>query len=122
MYLFTSIQDVAKGLVTLGEREEALGQTWHFPAPETVTIRQFITLVGEELGYPLKLQLAPKFLIKILGWFNPIMREIPEMLYQFEEPFILDHGKFTQTFGGQPTPLKQAIKETIEWFRKNPQK
>jgi nucleoside-diphosphate-sugar epimerase len=36
----TYIEDFARALVTLGEREEALGQVWHVPNPESVTIRR----------------------------------------------------------------------------------
>ncbi len=116
----TYISDIGQGLVILGEREEALGQAWHLPSPETVTTRQFIEMVFEETGYPPKIQVLPKFMLKILSLFNPMMRELEEMLYEFEEPFILDQTKFEQAFGNHATPLREAIRTTVAWYRHNP--
>jgi nucleoside-diphosphate-sugar epimerase len=116
----TYIPDIGRGLVILGEREEALGQAWHLPSPETVTSRQFIEMVFEETGHPPKIQVLPKFLLKILSLFNPTLRELDEMLYEFEEPFILDHSKFERAFGNHATPLREAIRTTVAWFRQNP--
>jgi nucleoside-diphosphate-sugar epimerase len=116
----TYIPDIGRGLVILGENDEALGQAWHLPSPETVTTRQFLEMVYEETGHSLKMQVMPKFLLRLLSLFNPMMRELDEMLYEFEEPFILDHSKFAQAFGNHATPLREAIRTTVEWFRQNP--
>ncbi len=115
------IPDIGKGLVILAEREEALGQVWHLPAPETVTTRQFIDMVFAETGHLPKIQVLPKFLLKLFSLFSPIMRELDEMLYEFEEPFILDHRKFEQAFGNHATPLPEAIRATVAWYRQQPQ-
>jgi nucleoside-diphosphate-sugar epimerase len=115
------IPDIGKGLVILAEREEALGQVWHLPAPETVTTRQFIDMVFAETGHRTKIQVLPKFLLKLLSLVSPIMRELDEMLYEFEEPFILDHRKFEQAFGNHATPLPEAIRATVAWYRQQPQ-
>jgi nucleoside-diphosphate-sugar epimerase len=102
----------------LGEREEALGQAWHLPSPETVTTRQFVEMIFEEVGKPARVRAAPKILLRAMGLFNPGMRELIEMLYEFEEPFVVDHSKFKQAFGEQATPLKEAIGETVRWYRR----
>lgn len=116
----TYIPDIGRGLVILAERDEALGQAWHLPSPETVTSRHFIEMIFEETGHPPKIQVMPKFLLKILSLFSPMMRELEEMLYEFEEPFILDHSKFERTFGNHATPLREAIQTTVAWYRQNP--
>jgi nucleoside-diphosphate-sugar epimerase len=108
-------------LVILGERDEALGQVWHIPNAETVTTRQFLQWVFEEIGQPPKIQVAPKLILRVMGLFNGNLREILEMLYQFEEPFILDHAKFEGVFGNHATPLREAIRQTVAWYRQNPQ-
>jgi nucleoside-diphosphate-sugar epimerase len=116
-HTYTYAPDVGRGLVILGEREEALGQAWHLPSPETLTTRQFVELIFEEVGNPARIQAAPKILLRAMGLFNPGMREMIEMLYEFEEPFVVDHSKFEQAFGEQATPLKEAIGETVRWYR-----
>jgi nucleoside-diphosphate-sugar epimerase len=104
-------------LVVLGEREEALGRAWHLPSSETVTTRRFVETIFEEVGKPARVQVAPKILLRAMGLFNPPLRETIEMLYEFEEPFVVDHSAFERTFGMHATPLRDAIKETVRWYR-----
>jgi hypothetical protein len=54
-----------------------------------------------------------------LGLFNPALREMIEMLYEFEEPFVVDHSDFTRTFGGHATPLGESVRETVRWYREH---
>src|SRR5215216_895007 len=116
-HTYTYVADIGKGLVLLGEREEALGQAWHLPSPETLTTRRFVEMIFEEVGKPARIQAAPKILLRAIGLFNPGMREMIEMLYEFEEPFVVDHSKFEQAFGEQATPLKDTVGDTVRWYR-----
>jgi nucleoside-diphosphate-sugar epimerase len=116
-HTYTYVPDIGRGLAILAEREEALGQAWHLPSPETLTTRQFVELIFEVVGKPARVQAAPKILLRAMGLFNPGIRETIEMLYEFEEPFVVDHSKFEEAFGEQATPLKEAIGETVRWYR-----
>jgi nucleoside-diphosphate-sugar epimerase len=116
-HTYTYGPDIGRGLVVLGEREEALGQVWHIPSPETLTTRQFVEMIFEEVGKPPRVQVAPKILLRAIGLFNPGIRETIEMLYEFEEPFVVDNSKFEQAFGEHATPLKEAIDDTVRWYR-----
>ena len=58
LHTYSFIPDFAKGLVTLGEREEALGKVWHIPSAETMTTRQFITLVAPAGRGDLRLEIT----------------------------------------------------------------
>ena len=55
--------------------------------------------------------------LRALGLVNPTMRELAEMAYEFEEPFVLDTTKYESTFGTSVTPLAVAINDTIAWYR-----
>ena len=116
-HTYTYVPDIGRGLVVLGEREEALGQAWHLPNPETVTTREFVGAIFEEVGSPPRVQAAPKILLRAIGLFNPGIRETIEMLYEFEEPFVVDHSRFERAFGGRATPLGEAIADTVRWYR-----
>lgn len=118
-HTYTYMPDIGKALVTLGENEGALGQVWHIPSAATVTPRQFLGLVGEASGTPVKIQTVPKFILQLLGLFNADVREVAEMVYQFEEPFVVDGRKFTQAFGHQATALPEAIQTTVAWWQQN---
>ncbi len=116
-HTYTYVPDIGRGLVVLGEREEALGQAWHLPSPETVTTRQFVGTIFGEVGRPPRVQVAPKILLRAIGLFNSGIRETIEMLYEFEEPFVVDHSRFERAFGDHATPLEEAIGETVRWYR-----
>jgi len=119
----TYIDDFAKGLVTLGERDEALGQVWHIPCAEPLTGRQFLQMVFEEAGLPPKIGVYRRPMMLLVSPFMPLAREALETLYQFEAPFVLDGGKFARAFGeGTITPHGEAIRQTLKWFRDNPQR
>jgi nucleoside-diphosphate-sugar epimerase len=113
------LDDMARALVTLGERDEADGQVWHLPAAEPLTGRQFLELVYEAAGHPPKFSVAPRLLITVAGKFNPLVKELKETLYQFDRPFVSDASKFQRAFGPfEPTPHPEALGVTVEWFRR----
>jgi nucleoside-diphosphate-sugar epimerase len=112
------LEDMARALVTLGERDEADGQAWHLPAAEPLTGRHFLALVFEAAGHPPKLGVASRPMIRLAGLFNPFLRELNETLYQFEQPFVSDASKFQRAFGPfEPTPYPEAVRRTVDWFR-----
>ncbi len=120
LHTYTFIHDFAAGLVTLAQRDEALGEVWHIPSAETVTTRRFIEMVYEQVQRPARLQTVPRLMISMLGVFLPPLRAVRETLYQSERPWVVDHSKFARVFGSQPTPHEQAIAETLAWFQGKP--
>lgn len=116
-HTFTYIKDFARALVTLAENEAALGQVWHVPNPAPLTTRQMVELVEAELGRPIKPRPAGKFMITVLGWFNPLLAEMREMMYEWEEPYIVDDRRYRQQFGHGVTPPQQAVRETVAWYQ-----
>jgi nucleoside-diphosphate-sugar epimerase len=116
----TYIDDFARALVTLGERDEALGQVWHVPNPETVTMRRFVQMVFEAAGQPPRLRAAPGWGIALAALFNPTLRAVKEQLYQSEQPWVVDSGKFERAFGWEATALSDAVGMTVAWFHEHP--
>jgi nucleoside-diphosphate-sugar epimerase len=111
-------EDMARALVTLGQRDEADGQVWHLPAAEPLTGRQFLALAFEAAGHPPKIGVASRPMIRIAGLFNPLLRELNETLYQYERPFVSDSSKFEGAFGPfEPTPHPEALTRTVDWFQ-----
>jgi nucleoside-diphosphate-sugar epimerase len=118
----TYIRDFGAALVVLGAHEQALGQAWHVPNDRpTVTQGEFGNLIYEQLGTAPKLSTTSKAMMRMAGLFMPGAREMVEMSYEFEKPFVIDSSKFERTFGMRPTPLPQAIQETLDWYRSHPQ-
>jgi nucleoside-diphosphate-sugar epimerase len=112
------IEDFARGLVTLGERDEAVGQAWHIPCADPLTGRQFLQMAFELAGRPVKIGSYSRLSLTLAGLFVPIAREVIEMLYEFEAPFVVESSKFARAFGPSPaTPHREALKQTLAWFQ-----
>ena len=115
-HTYSYVPDIAAGLATLGTDERAAGQVWHLPGPPTVTTRELLELVAHEVGHPVGVRSLPKLAVRALGIVSPLMRELAEMSYEFDEPFILDTTRYQSTFGPVGTPLASAIAATVAWF------
>ena len=113
----TYLGDFARGLVTLGTHDAAFGQVWHLPSAETVTSREFVRLVSEATGNPLKVGVMPSPLLSVAAVFSPTLRAVKEQQYQRERPWVVDHSKFARAFGVDVTPHPEAIARTLAWYR-----
>jgi nucleoside-diphosphate-sugar epimerase len=119
-HTYSYIPDIAKGLAILGERDEADGEAWHLPNAPALTTRQFIEQVYAAAGTEAVIQAMPRLMVNVVGLFNGNVRELKEMLYEFEEPYVVDHSRFEAAFGNHATPLPEAIETTVAWYRANP--
>ncbi len=119
----TYIPDFGKALVILGERDEADGKPWHVPNDNPkITQREMLAMIATEMGIEPKFSTMGKTMMWIGGLFIPAAKETVEMMYEFEQPFIVDSSKFEATFGMKATPMKEAIKETVAWYKSHPEK
>jgi nucleoside-diphosphate-sugar epimerase len=118
LHTYTYIDDYARGLVTLGSRDAALGQVWHVPSAPTLTTRALLEMVWAEAGTGKPRVMAMRRgMVKVVGLFNPLVRELDEMMYEWEKPYVVDHSKFERAFGATITPHAEAIRNTVAWFR-----
>jgi nucleoside-diphosphate-sugar epimerase len=112
------LEDVAAGLATLGEREEADGQAWHLPAAEPLTGRQFLELVVAASGGRSRIGTNSAAMTRLAGLLSPMIREVGEVLYEFQAPYVVDWSRFRRAFGpSTPTPHAEAVARTVAWFR-----
>jgi len=118
-HTYTYISDFGQGLATLGEHDAAFGRAWHIPNAETLTTRQMIDLIAQAVGRPIKTRASGRFILYVIGLFNPMLREFKEMMYEFEEPYIVDHSQFVKAFGNISTPHQTAIQTTAAWYRQH---
>jgi nucleoside-diphosphate-sugar epimerase len=93
---------------------------WHLPTdPDTRTTRQLVDIVCQHAGQPrARLRSVPPLLLRALGLANPTLRELPEMRYQFDEPFVVDSSKITSKLGLLATPIDQALVDTLAAYRR----
>jgi nucleoside-diphosphate-sugar epimerase len=114
LHNFTFTPDAAKATALLGNTESSYNQVWHLPTVAPIQGKEWIDKVAHELGVEPKTQVASKFIVKVMGIFNPIMKEFVEMLYQWDRDYNFNSTKFESTFKIKPTTVDEAIKQIIQ--------
>ena len=115
---YTYTPDAARALVKLAESEMAWNQTWHMPtAPSALTGKELIARAAEAMGKPPNYRVLSRTMVRAFGWFNSMVGEIHEMLYQNDSPYLFDSSKYAKAFGFVGTPYAEGIRLTAESYR-----
>ncbi len=111
---FIYTPDAAKATAILGNTPDAYNQVWHLPTDDqTLNGKEWLDLFNKEMKTHKKLSVIPMFLIKILGIFIPFMREMPEMMYQYDQDYFFDSTKFNKRFNFKPTSYQEGVKQIV---------
>ncbi len=115
---FTYVPDLAAAMVRAAQTPALWNRVWHAPTGPAVTQRQLAEAFAAAGGVPTpQVGAIPGWLLRIMGLFAPGMREVAEMLYQFERPFVMDSQASEAALGLRPTPLPEAAAATVAWWR-----
>jgi nucleoside-diphosphate-sugar epimerase len=111
------IPDVAAALAELGEApDEVTGRAWMLPVAPPATTGEMVARFAAALGRPAPpIQRVPPLVRRGMSLFLPILRELEEMLYQWDEPFVVDDAPFRERFRTAPTPLDHGARAMAQW-------
>ncbi|HVP69220.1 MAG TPA: NAD-dependent epimerase/dehydratase family protein [Anaeromyxobacteraceae bacterium] len=109
-------RDVAAGLAALGLDAGAEG-LWMLPCQTAQTTRELVARCERALGRPIEIRRLPRAALAALGLLVPQVRELSEMAYQWEEPFVVDDARFRARFTDLSTPLDEAAAQTVDYAR-----
>lgn len=111
---FTYTPDAAKATALLGNTDAAYNQIWHLPtSKDAPTGQDFIELTAQVFGVQPKYSVLKKWMLQMVGLFNPMVKESVEMLYQYEDDYLFNSDKFESRFF-KATPYLEGIKGTAE--------
>jgi len=111
---FQYVPDVGPVALALAAERGAFGRTWNLAGPGTITQREFVERIFAEAGRKPKMLVANKFMLRLLGLFNPLLREVVEMHYLFEMPVVLDDSALQELLGGvKKTSYEEGIRATL---------
>jgi nucleoside-diphosphate-sugar epimerase len=114
LHTWTDPDDVAALMMVVAKEEIAWGKPWHVPSNEPKTQREVVSDIAQELGVQNpKISMVPPAVEKLLGLFNPIIRELRNSSYQFNEPFIMSDENSRESFGLNPKPWNFVIKDLV---------
>jgi nucleoside-diphosphate-sugar epimerase len=110
--------DLGRALVALANDERTFGQVWHLPVGEPLTMGDIATLLNKELGTDFKLTYLSGFMMKVLALFVSPIREVSEMLYQFNQHYIMSFEKFKKHFPDfKVTSNEEGVKALVVYFK-----
>jgi nucleoside-diphosphate-sugar epimerase len=112
---FTYTPDAALATALLGNTDSAYGEIWHLPtAPNPYTADEWVATIAKYLKTEANYMVLKKWMVKMIGIFVPLMREIPEMMYQYDRDYVFNSSKFEERFNFKPTPYLEGIKQIIK--------
>lgn len=115
---WTYLPDVARALVELAGEERAWGRAWHVPTAPALSIREMVERIAVAAGSgPLPVRRLPSAVLGLASVFSPLIRELREVRYQFDRPFVIDSSAYESAFAVRATPVEEQLKATVEWWR-----
>ena len=117
-HTYANTIDLGKALVELALEPETYNAIWHLPVGDPVSVDEMMAVFNDVLGASYKVSYMPRFMIKVISWFVPVVKEFDEMMYQFEYDYIMSYDKFKKQFPGfKITPYREVVKQMIESFK-----
>ncbi|WP_433798516.1 NAD-dependent epimerase/dehydratase family protein [Actinomycetospora sp. CA-084318] len=115
--------DVGAALVDLALAPDgASGRVWHTPVPPPSTGREFVAHLAAAAGRPVRLGRITPAMVAALRLVSPVAREGAQLLYQFDQPFLVDDSAFRAVFPTTATPWEEGIAATLAWYRAEPER
>lgn len=118
-HAFTFLPDLGRAMVRAaalpGEGHEMLIS----PSAGAITQRELITVTAQAAGVAVPpIRPIPMWMVRSLGVAAPLLRELADVGYQFNEPFTVDTHDDEARLGMKATPWPQAAHESVAWWRK----
>lgn len=111
---FVFVPDVGPVVARLVAEPAAFGKIWNFAGAGVTTQRELVSEMERQTGTKLKLRVAGKTMLRLLGLFNPFMRELVEMNYLMTDPLFMDDSALQQLIGPvRKTPYVEGIRQTL---------
>jgi nucleoside-diphosphate-sugar epimerase len=115
---FVFVPDVGPVVVRLAATPAAWGKVWHLAGAGVTSQQAMVDEIARQAGRPVKVRAAGKWLLRVLGMFNPLMREMVEMHYLLTEPVIMDDSALQELIGPvAKTPYSEGIRQTLAALR-----
>ncbi|MFD4369282.1 NAD-dependent epimerase/dehydratase family protein [Rhodococcus sp. NPDC058521] len=115
---FTYVPDLAAAMIAAAHDRSLWDRVLHAPTGPAVTQRQMVEAFAAagQVRSP-KVTAVPGWLLRGVGRLHGDTRELAEMVYQFEKPFVMSSTDSERLLGLTPTPLAEAATNTVAWWR-----
>jgi nucleoside-diphosphate-sugar epimerase len=119
VHSYTFTEDIAKSMATLGLDSRADGQVWHLPTmAQPLTGRAIVEKISQTMQQPVRIMAMGSFMVKILGIFIPILKEVHEMMYQYNHDYVFSSAKYERIFGDvTPISYEDGLAKTALYYK-----
>lgn len=118
---WTYLPDVAAAMAEVAGEERAWGRPWHVPTQPARSVREMADRIAAEAATgPAVVRRIPPAVLGLAGLVSPLMRELKEIRYQFDRPFVVDSSAYETAFTVRATPADEQVKATVDWWRTRP--
>jgi nucleoside-diphosphate-sugar epimerase len=115
---FVFVPDVGPVVVRLLAAPGAWARSWHLAGAGTTTQQAMVDDIARQAGRPVGTRVVGKTMLRLLGLFKPMLRELVEMHYLVTEPVILDDGALQRLIGPiVKTPYAEGVRQTLADMR-----
>lgn len=112
------LPDVAAALVEVAGEERAWGRAWHVPTEPALSVRDMVGRLADRAGTgPVAVRGLSPAVLGVASVFSPLIRELKEIRYQFDRPFVIDASAYEAAFAVRATPVSEQVKATVDWWR-----
>lgn len=109
----TYVDDFARTIATVGRRDRSDRRIWHVPHPGATTGRELVALAAEQAGRRATVTAITGRQLRALGTVVPLARDGASLIYQFEQPFVVDGDAAAEAFGITPTPYADGVRAVL---------
>ena len=114
---FAYVPDIARAAILLLDAPDAdFGQVWNMPCAPTRSPRALLKMGAAALGTRLRMLTVPFALLRPLGLFYRFAREVADVGFTWNRPYVVDGSKFALRFGFVPTPFEIGVPATVHAF------
>ena len=106
------IPDIAKTMVAASQYRGEWNRVWHVPSGEPKSRTEILNELNALSSSRGKLFVVPQFLLKLMGLFSPLYREVFASSYQFTNEFVIDSAETEKALNVSATPWTTALQAT----------
>jgi dihydroflavonol-4-reductase len=121
-YDFVDVRDVAAGLILAAEKGRR-GEGYILSG-ERISVRDLLTLLEQVTGVRSRARRLPMRLARLAAWFAPAYYRLRHARPRFTayslrvlaSNCLMSSAKAARELGYAPRPLRETVRNTIEWF------
>src|SRR5690625_4893741 len=118
VHSFTYVPDLAAAMIAAADQPQAWNRVLHAPTGPALTQRDLVRTFAEVAGVPVpRIFAVPTGLLRAVGVVSGQAREAAETGYMTDRPFVMTSTVTEELLGLRPTPLREGIAATIDYWR-----